>query len=190
MAYKEENMKIGKKLRELRKEKGLTLEELSRKSGIALATLSRMENEKMAGTVEAQNRICDALGTSLATLYGELEALTKTVENIATDGRIEHLPVSAGARAELLVSKTRGKNMFPVMLSLLPGGETAMEQCGPGTEKFVYAMSGNFDAEIGGRTYGMKRGDSLYFDASLPHVFRNKSEAKSEVMCVASPARD
>lgn len=180
-------MKIGKKLRSLRKEQGLTLEDLSRKSGIALATLSRMENEKMAGTVEAQNRICEALGTSLSTLYGELEALTKTVENTTTEGRIEHRPLSAGVKVELLVSKTRSKNMLPVLLTLAPGGETPKEQCGHGTEKFVYAMSGNFEAEIGELTYGMKRGDSLYFDASLSHVFRNKSGVKAEVMCVTSP---
>jgi len=180
-------MKIGKKLRSLRKEKGLTLEELSRKSGVALATLSRMENEKMAGTVEAQNHICEALGTSLAALYGELEALTKTVENVTTEGRIEHRPLSTGAKVELLISRTRGKNILPVMLTLMPGGKTAKERCGRGVEKFVYAMSGNFEAEVGEHTYGMKRGDSLYFDASLPHVFRNKSGAKAEAMCVTSP---
>ena len=61
-------MKIGKRIRQLRKERNMTLEDLSKKCGVALATLSRMENDKMTGTLDSHNRICKALGASITEL--------------------------------------------------------------------------------------------------------------------------
>ena len=83
-------MKIGKRIHQLRKEKDMTLEELSEKSGVALATLSRMENNKMTGTLKSHNSICKALGASIAELYKEAEDESKTVEAVPRGKRTEH----------------------------------------------------------------------------------------------------
>lgn len=180
-------MKIGNRIRELRKEKDITLEELSEKSGVALATLSRMENDKMTGTLDSHNRICKALGISIAALYSELENESKTVEAVPKRKRTEHFVHAGKARYELLVMKTMDKKIMPLMIILSSGGETQKEQNKPGVEKFIYMMSGIFDAHIGNDTYILKRGDSLYFDASLPHSFKNGSKSESQAICVVSP---
>jgi len=72
-------MKIGKKLRLLRKTQKVTLNELSKKSGVQVATLSRMENDIMVGTLESHIAICQGLGISLSTLYLEIEEDTMKV---------------------------------------------------------------------------------------------------------------
>lgn len=180
-------MKIGKRMRELRKEKNMTLEELSEKSGVALATLSRMENNKMMGTLKSHNSICKALGVSIATLYRELEDESKTVESVSKKMRTEHFVHARKAKYELLVSRTMDKKIMPLMIKMDAGGETQKEQNKPGVEKFVYIISGNITAEVGAVTYDLKREDSLYFDASLPHSFINKGKAEAEAICIISP---
>lgn len=180
-------MKIGKRLRGLRKEKGLTLDELSRKSGVALATLSRMENDKMTGTIKAHSSICKALGVSITKLYQELENEQKTVEPLPGEERTEHFVHSNKASYELLVSKAPGKKIMPLMMKLDSGGKTQSEHNKPGVEKFVYVITGTLKAEIGVNNYTLKPGDSLYFDASLPHSFTNGTKTGSEAICIVTP---
>ncbi len=180
-------MKIGKRIRQLRKEKDITLEELSQKSGVALATLSRMENNKMTGTLESHNNICKALNVSLAELYRELEDEAKTVESVSRQKRTEHFVHSSRAKYELLVSKTLEKKIMPLMMKITSGGETQEEQNKPGVEKFIYMITGTMTAVVGDQEYALKKGDSLYFDASLPHVFRNNGKTDTEAVCIISP---
>lgn len=180
-------MNIGKKIRQLRKERGITLNELSQKSGVALATLSRMENDKMTGTLKAHKNICRALNVSLADLYANIEDESKTVENIPGKERTEHFIHSPKARYELLVTKTMDKKIMPLVIKLEPGGKTQTEQNRPGVEKFVYMLSGTLKATVGKKQYSLKSGDSLYFDASLPHIFENTSKNRAEAVCVISP---
>jgi len=181
-------MNIGKRIRELRKEKDITLEELSRKSGVALATLSRMENNKMTGTLASHNKICKALGASLADLYSKVEDESKTVESVPKAKRIEHFSHSRKVTYELLVAKTIDKKLTPLMLKISAKGETRKEKDRPGIEKFIYMLAGSMEATIGKQTFTLKRGDSLYFDASLPHVFKNTTKSETQAICVISPA--
>ena len=180
-------MKIGKRIRKLRKDKDITLEELSEKSGVALATLSRMENSKMTGTLNSHNRICKALGISIAGLYRELEDEAKTVDAVPKRKRTEHFIHTRKAKYELLVTKTLDKKIMPLMMKLAGGGKTQQEQNKPGVEKFIYMIAGSLEAVIGSETHVLKHGDSLYFDASLPHTFANKAKTEAEAMCIISP---
>jgi transcriptional regulator with XRE-family HTH domain len=65
-------MKLGDKIRQLRKEKKLTLEELSEASRVALATISRIESNKMTGTVESHYMLATALNLTLSDLYKDV----------------------------------------------------------------------------------------------------------------------
>ena len=180
-------MKIGKRIRQLRKEKDITLEELSKKSGVALATLSRMENNKKTATLKSHNSICKALGASIAELYKEAEDESKTVEAVPRGKRTEHFVHAKKAKYELLVSKALNKKIMPLMMKIEAGGSTQDEQNKPGVEKFIYMMTGTMEAMVGGTLHIMKRGDSLYFDASLPHNFKNTSKSEAEAICIISP---
>ena len=180
-------MNIGNSIRRLRKERNMTLDELSEKSGVALATLSRMENNKMTGTLESHNRICKALATSLADLYHEVEDGTKTVEAVPKQKRTEHFIHAKKAMYELLVTKTSDKKIMPLLIKMEAGGETQKEKNKPGVEKFIYMMKGTMDASVGDDVFTLHGGDSLYFDASLPHSFRNKTKTESAAICIVSP---
>ena len=181
-------MNIGNAIREIRKLKNMTLEELSQKSGVALATLSRMENNRMTGTIESHKNICKALGVSLSDLYKEIEDDNKTVETIKKARRTEHFTHDDQSRYELLVARTTDKKITPLMLKLSEGASTQKEQNQTGVEKFVYLINGTVEASIGEQVFRLKRGDSLYFDASLPHSFKNIAKTEVEAVCVIAPS--
>lgn len=180
-------MKIGKRMHMLRKERDITLDELSKKSGIALATLSRIENDKMTGTLNSHIKICKTLGVSIVELYHELEDESKTVEKISMKTRVEHLISANKAKYELLVTKIDSKHLIPMILTIDSGGSTQKEQNSAGTEKFIYIIAGTIEAVISTETYSLKRGDSLYFDASLPHQFINNTKTVAETLYITAP---
>lgn len=70
---KENKIRVGKKIEEIRKAKGLTLVRLSDLSGIQVATLSRIENNKMTGTLETHVKLIKVLGVTLAELYADID---------------------------------------------------------------------------------------------------------------------
>ena len=115
------------------------------------------------------------------------EDADKIVESVAQSMRPEHFARDQKARIELLVTKTAGKKITPLILTLKIGGETRKEQDAFGTEKFIYILSGGLDAVIGEKTYSLKCGDSLYFDSSLPHMFKNRSRAEAGAILVIAP---
>jgi transcriptional regulator with XRE-family HTH domain len=66
-------IRIGDKIKSIRKEKKLSLTQLAELSGVQLATLSRIEHNKMCGTLESHARIAIALKISLSELYSDVK---------------------------------------------------------------------------------------------------------------------
>lgn len=180
-------MKIGKKLKMLRKDRTMTLRELSRKSGVAIATLSRIEHDIMTGTLKSHINICKALGVGLADFYRELESEHKTISFIKQKEKHESFVHPKKSTIEMLTTKIMNKKMMPVSIRIKKGGQTHKEENKPGTEKFIYMLEGILIAEIGKEKHKLSKGDSLYFDASLPHVFSNDGRSDAVAICVLTP---
>ncbi len=180
-------MHVGEIIHNLRKERKMTLLELSNKSGVALATLSRMENGKMTGTLESHMNICKALEISLPGLYRDLEASTKTVDVQTKKTRTDVFVHDKKATSEMLAPNVLNKKMMPTMIKIAKGGNTHNEETKPGIEKFAYVIDGKIEANIGGERYILGRGDTLYFESSVPHYFKNVGAGEARLICVITP---
>jgi len=180
-------MNLGNTIRKIRKERKMTLLELAEKSGVALATLSRMENGKMTGTLESHMKICEALGASLPDLYKNLCASKKAIAINTQKSRTEVFIHDKKSSEELLASKVSNKKMMPVLIKIKNGGKTRNEKMKPGIEKFIYVLDGRIEANIGEEKYNLMKGDTLYFEATTPHFFKNTHGHDTKLLCVISP---
>ncbi len=180
-------MQTGEIIHALRKERKMTLLELSDKSGVALATLSRMENGKMTGTLESHINICKALEISLPDLYRDLEASAKTVDVQTKKTRTDVFVHDKKSTSEMLAPNVLRKKMMPTMIKIAKGGNTHNEETKPGIEKFAYVLDGKVEANIGEGRYVLGRGDTLYFESSAPHCFRNVGAGEARLICVITP---
>ena len=127
---------LGKKLREIRKEKKVTLVELAQKTGVAQASLSRIETGVMTGTVDSHRKISEALGVSIAELYENLDSRTQDVAHaIPSAENITRL--GDDISVEVLTTNTSVKKIVPVLYSLQPGGSTNQEKLEMGIERFI-----------------------------------------------------
>lgn len=180
-------MHVGEIIHKLRKSKKMTLLELSNESGVALATLSRMENGRMTGTLESHMKICRALELNLPDLYKDLSVSKKTVEMRPKTSKIAVDIHSNKTAIEILASNIANKKMLPLSITIAKSGSTSAQSGKVGMEKFIYMLDGKVEAVIGDTKYFLKRGDTLYFDASLTHLFRNTGNNEACLISVVCP---
>lgn len=180
-------MEIGRTIKRLRKEKGVTLHKLSAQSSVALATLSRIETGKMTGTVKSHSAIARALDATLSDLYSGFEVKSQRVEIQDSRDKADVFVHNDKASYDILTKKVLNKKMLPILLKLEKGAKTATEQSRKGTEKFIYVLDGQLQAIVDNKTYSLSEGNSFYFDASLPHYWKNPAEKLARAICVVTP---
>ena len=178
---------LGRRIQWLRKQRKITLVEMAKKTDIDQATLSRMENEKMVGTLDSHMRIARALGLRLPELYDEVVQKLEEVKEKAVRQRVETFSHSSGAVSELLTSGILQKRMMPVLLRVRAGGSTETEEYPSPAERFVYLLKGAVEVKIKNEQKILEPGDSLYFNASIPHSFKSASKTESELLSVVTP---
>ncbi|MBP7056092.1 MAG: helix-turn-helix transcriptional regulator [Candidatus Omnitrophica bacterium] len=180
-------MPIGDVIHKFRKDKKMTLAELTERSGVALATLSRMENNRMTGTLESHISICKALDITLADLYKDLPASKKTVEVLPKKAHTDVFVHDKRSTSEMLASKVMDKKMMPILIKIQSGGTTQTEETKTGVEKFLYVLNGKIEATVGAEKYHLTKGDTLYFEGSLPHNLKNTDQGEAQIVAVISP---
>ena len=181
-------MHVGAIINKIRKEKDLTLQDLSQRSGVALATLSRIENGKMMGTLDSHMNIAKAFEMTLPELYRDLPSSKKTVDVQQKKSKHDVYIHDKKSSSEMLASNVQNKKMMPVLVKIVKGGRTSSEESKSGAEKFVYILDGKVEANIGNDKYVLQKGDTLYFESSIPHYFRNNGSGEANLLSIASPS--
>jgi transcriptional regulator with XRE-family HTH domain len=180
----EVKMNLGKRIRELRKKRGMTLAEVSKKSGVALATLSRIETGRMTGTLESHIQVAKTFEMTLPEFYSEID---KPITVQAKEDYADVFVHDKKTSSVILTKDIFTKKMLPSLIQLHPGGKTHSEQLKKGAEKFVYVLQGKVEVSIGEAKNTLEKGATLYFDASHPHHVRNIGNTAAECLCVVTP---
>ncbi len=181
---------VGPRLRALRKEQKVTLVDLAKASGVDAATISRIETGRMTGTLESHMRLAAALGVKLPDLYeGVEQARTKDAVAVQPPSARTEVYVHGAGKSSMtmLTTDVLKKKLMPVLITIEAGGSTNKEEARVGTERFLYVLEGEIEARIGDQTHTLKRGGTLYFDASVPHSFRNSGRHAAKCLSVVTP---
>lgn len=181
---------VGVRLRFLRKSQKVTLVELAQRSGVDAATISRIETGKMSGTLESHVKLATALGLKLTDLYAGIEeARTKEAVTLQSASKRSDVYVHQAGKSSIamLTTDILNKKLMPVLITIQPGGTTQREEAKVGTEKFLYVLEGVLEATIGDATHQLKKGSTLYFDASVPYNLKNAGHSVAKCLSVVTP---
>jgi transcriptional regulator with XRE-family HTH domain len=174
--------RLGKALRRLRLERGVTLAELSRRTGIHQSSLSRAERNAVALSCEKLARIGAGLGVDVAALFAD-EPRPRTAIARRAVTRAGETREGAAPAADLL-----HKRLEPVIRAVRAAD---VEEAGGlqrlAGEAYVFVIEGEVD--VLSDAYAplhLGAGDSLYFDAAMPHAFVRSGESQCRILCVTS----
>ena len=169
---------IGKKIRKLRQNKGLTIQDLSEKTGLSKGLISQIENEQVSPPISTLMKIANALKVELAYFFQEddLEKKITVVrknERITSERRGIKGNINIGYTYELLAHKKTHKHMEPFIINFEPKEREDVIMFSHEGEEFHLVLEGKieFITDIQ-EPIILEPGDSLYFESNISHGFR------------------
>jgi XRE family transcriptional regulator, regulator of sulfur utilization len=174
----------GTRIRALREAMGLSLRDLAERSGVSAPMLSQVERGETSPTLAVAEKIAAGLELTLSQLLrldeGEHVAISRAGARrrfARGDHRFEELtPPLPGQRADVSLH------------TLEPGGTTGgpgdppMHE--PGSRETAVVLEGSLALFVEGARHDLAGGDSVTFDADLPHHFENDGEERARFLAV------
>jgi transcriptional regulator with XRE-family HTH domain len=169
--------RLGARMKDLRRERGLTLEELAEHSGVSRAMISKVERGEKNPTLVVAAKVAEGLGVTLSELLGVEER--REVVVVPCDRRMVMRDPETGFERQLL-SPTFGGRGIEFVRNVVPEGSTSGEfpPHRRGVEEYVVVEKGRLRAVIGGEEYVLEEGDALYFEADASHRFDNAGDGE------------
>jgi transcriptional regulator with XRE-family HTH domain len=162
---------IGRKLREARRQRGVTLRQLARRAGCSPGQLSLIERDRVSPTVATLMRICNSLGVALTYFFtaspGGANHLVRRGERSTLVSR------ASGAHHELLKAPGNECALNPMLVTLRPRSRRGDGPHAHAGEEFALLTKGRLRFRIGEHEYLLRRGHSLTFPSTLPHAWWN-----------------
>ena len=174
-------MELGKKIKRMRNQKGLTQEELADRCELTKGYISQLENDLNSPSIATLTDILSALGSNLSEFFRE-EAEEKIVFS-----KNEFIEKDAdGVLWNWLIPNAQKNMMEPVLVELLEGVETAEDIPHEG-EEFGYVLEGKITIILGNKHYPCKKGEAFYYSANKPHHVLNKGKGKAKFLWISTP---
>ncbi len=161
---------IGRQVRSLRKKLDMRVTELAKLAGLSSGMMSKIENGLTSPSLNTLSALSIALNVPVTALFQQFEERHDATFVPAGQGlKIERRGTRSG-HEYLLLGHSHDKTLAvePYMITLTNESETFPFFQHAGSE-FIYMLGGGMSYRHGDRVYTMKPGDSLFFDASVPH---------------------
>ncbi|GAA2645524.1 cupin domain-containing protein [Dactylosporangium fulvum] len=186
---------VGARMRQFRKERGLTLRGLATQSGLSIGFLSQVERGISAIGLTALNGVAAALDRPVADFFHEEDHEAQPTAPVdsppdhftltrAQNGATEY--VSGQTTYRMLSDRGPQLVLEPMVVHIAPGGRRE-EAYGHAGEEFAYVVSGELLYEVNGIEHRLYPGDSVHLRSSTPHRLYNDTDGVTTVVSVVTP---
>jgi quercetin dioxygenase-like cupin family protein len=159
------------------------LAQLGRMVGLSPSYLSQIERDKANPSLVTLSSIADKLGVELRSFFEHPSPVWQVVR------KGEGQRVSDGntkAIFEVLSSEAVKGKIEPCRVTCDPKMRTRRASH-PG-EEFVFVLAGRVEIGVGEESFALNSGDSIHYQASQPHYWRNPTAEYCSVIWAVSPA--
>ena len=180
-------VEVGTRIKALREGMGYSLRDLAERSGVSAPMLSQVERGETSPTLAVAGKIAAGLELSLSQLLRLDAGGSGTV--VRANSRLR----GGGARGhayEVVTPGLPGQRAEVSLHVLKPGSATGgpddppMHE--PGARETAVVTAGRVRLICDGTTYDLAEGDSVTFDADLPHHFENPDGSESRFFAVVA----
>jgi transcriptional regulator with XRE-family HTH domain len=172
---------IGTRLLRLRRQAGLTLVSVAQRTGVSASFLSSLEHGNANPSIATLQKLAQLYNTNLLSFFTESKHSRRLVR--ARDRKI--LRPNPGVSMELLALGTA--KMEPHLFRIAPGATSGGSYDHEG-EEFIFVLQGQFEIWLDEvERYVMDAGDSLYFESTHAHRWRNVGNKETLLLWVNTP---
>lgn len=161
---------IGREVRAFRKALDMTVMDLAKASGLSTGMLSKIENGSISPSLATLQALSRALHVPVTAFFRRFEEERDATFVKSGEGlKIERRGTRSGHQYELLGHSTSKRIVVePYLITLTEKSDVFPLFQHSGVE-FIYMLEGEVGYRHSGKTYRLRPGDSLSFDADAPH---------------------
>lgn len=171
-------LNLGMRIRKIREELGLSLRALAKRCNLSTNAISLIERGENSPTVSTLHRLATAFGVHITDFFDQRDE--SGIVHVQHNQRLA--AGGDGIRMESLGIGLRNQQIEPFIVTIL---SDALNDAGPivhSGQEFVLCIRGRVGYEIGAKSFELGSGDSLLFDASLPHRFWRIGKASAQIL--------
>jgi DNA-binding transcriptional MerR regulator/quercetin dioxygenase-like cupin family protein len=171
----------GARFRRLRQRRGLSLAQVAKATGVSVGFLSALERGQMSASIATLRRIARYYRTNILSFFEPAKENSRVVK--PSERKV--LETTKGVRMELLA--WGNTLMEPHLFRIKPGGNSGESYTHEG-EEFLHVLRGQFEIWLNqDEHYLLEPGDSLYFQSSTPHRWKNPGQTESWLLWINTP---
>jgi len=175
---------LGRRLRALRRARGMTLAEVAEETSFTAGYLSQIENGQAVPALSALADIAAALGADVAAFFPADEAPRVRVSRAGDTQRIR---IESDPTTEYVVLASRGSDgAFSALIARYTQASSDVRSRHFG-ERFLYVRSGEGVFEIAGERHELKPGCFLHYSSHQEHSLTVTSEEPLESVWLVDP---
>jgi transcriptional regulator with XRE-family HTH domain len=177
---------VGARVKSLREAMDLSLRDLSERSGVSAPMLSQVERGDTSPTLAVAQKIAAGLDLTLS----QLLRLDEDRHVVVVRSKERRTRRRRGHVVEELTPPLPGQRSDVSEHTLGPGAATGAPDDPPmhepGSRETAVVLEGTVELFIDGQRHELAAGDSVTFDADLPHHFENNSSAEARLIAVVA----
>ncbi|RQU88038.1 XRE family transcriptional regulator [Burkholderia cenocepacia] len=174
-------MRIGQRIRRLRREAKKTLLEVATEAKLSVGFLSQVERHLTGISLSSLVNVAKALGVPLGTL---IEQPRQPQPDSHEGSRKPYALDAASQWYERLSTTFDGSQINALKVQMMEGYRS--EWVAHGGDEFVYVLAGRVCYTVGRKNYPLGPGDSLHFDARKRHRVANVGDGPVELITVST----
>jgi DNA-binding XRE family transcriptional regulator/mannose-6-phosphate isomerase-like protein (cupin superfamily) len=171
---------LGKRLKALRTEQGITLAQLGGMVGLSASYLSQIERNKAQPSLATLSSVAETLGVELRSFFEHPQPVWTVVRKGAGVGFGDKK-----AHFELLSSAAVRGRIEPCRVTCRPAMRT--ERGSHSGEEFLFILEGQLEIGVGEEAFTLEAGDSIHYQASQPHYWLNQTGKDCSLIWAVSP---
>ncbi len=181
----QESFEVGPQLRTLRQQRGLSVRMLAGLCDLSPNTISLIERGISSPSVSTLHRLATALRVPITAFF---EGPEDKVEVVLLRAGERSRSGSASVFLESLGTGLEAQTLEPFVVTLNPGAGSGRQTIVHVGHELVYCLQGKVEYQVGDRLCLLGEGDSLLFEASLPHRWHNPGDEPAIFLLVFQSA--
>jgi transcriptional regulator with XRE-family HTH domain len=178
---------VGKRLRTLRQELGLTLSDVADRTGVSVSNLSKIERGDVSPSFDIVMRICHGLDVAIE-YFVKPGPKSSVTGRKTTTLRGRAIEVSS-AQYDYLAHASELSRKAMVPLEMWVRART-VEEFGHWSqhegEEFIFVIAGSIDVHTDQYApFTLEAGESSYFDSSMKHIYVSRGDGDAHVLSIS-----
>ena len=177
---------VGRRLRQMRKNKRLTVAGLAEASGVSAGMISQIERGLSNPSIGTLERLRAVLGIPLTAFFEDRKPTDTVLDAEAWVRRADKRPffqVGANGMSKELLSPSGEHELQFMIITIPPHSQSHEVLIGEG-EKAGLVLEGRVKLVVDGESTILEVGDSFQFDSRKPHGVANDFDASARLMWI------